>query len=267
VSASRLVELPAWVVRLGGGLRLRATRRETIAVERLGHLADVDVEAALREPVPDLPPFDVRRATNPGDRRALAALAAYLKPSRILEIGTHVGASTMALAIAAPVVSVDVLDVNAADGPWREVGAAEAPADLARRLGLADHIRFVQSPSLPFLRTTTDSFDLIFLDGDHSAAAVYREFAAASRIVRQGGYIVLHDYFPRGEPVLAGESAIPGPYRALARACHEAPGLGVRPLGALPWPTKRGSHMTTLAIAARLEPQAMANRVVPGGEG
>jgi predicted O-methyltransferase YrrM len=40
-------------------------------------------------------------------------------------------------------------------------------------LGAADGVQFVTMPALRYFDQADDSFDLIFLDGDHSAAAVY----------------------------------------------------------------------------------------------
>jgi predicted O-methyltransferase YrrM len=243
--------IPAWFIRIGGEVRLAAARRQAIAVDRLGQLADVDLNAAFRDPLPPLPIDDLRGAANPGDRLALSTLAAYLRPKRILEIGTHIGASTAALASVADVVTVDILDVNARDGPWRGLGTGESPAAMMERLGLSSRVHFVRMPSLSFLQSTPDRFDLVFLDGDHAAVTVYREVAAATGVLRPGGFILLHDYFPEGKSMIPGDSPIPGPYRALVRARREAPNLDVRPLGALPWPTKLSCNLTTLAIVGR----------------
>jgi predicted O-methyltransferase YrrM len=122
---------------------------------------------------------------------------------------------------------------------------------MLERLGWRSRVRFVRQPSLEFMRTTSERFDLVFLDGDHSAVTVYRELAAASRLVNPGGFILLHDYFPGGKPLIRGSEPIPGPFRGVARACQENPTLTVRPLGNLPWPTKLGSSATTLALAGR----------------
>ena len=43
---------------------------------------------------------EIAGAVNPGDRRALYHLVGYFKPCRVLEIGTHVGASTVHIASA-----------------------------------------------------------------------------------------------------------------------------------------------------------------------
>jgi hypothetical protein len=47
-----------------------------------------------------------------------------------------------------------------------------APRDYAGGLGLSN-IEFQVAPCLEFMARTDQRFDLIFLDGDHSAPAVY----------------------------------------------------------------------------------------------
>src|SRR6056297_1587609 len=126
---------------------------------------------------------------NPGDRRALFYLVSYFKPSSILEIGTHIGASTAYLACALRLVengsrkdlkltTVDILDVNSSKGPWRQVGAESSPRELLHYRKVADLVEFVEARSLDYLERTAETFDFIFLDGDHSAATVYREVHA-----------------------------------------------------------------------------------------
>jgi predicted O-methyltransferase YrrM len=97
---------------------------------------------------------------------------------------------------------------------------------------------------------TPDRYDFIFLDGDHRAPAVYAELAAALARLNPGGVILLHDYYPGAVPLFADGNIIAGPFHALRRAIAEQPSLSVLPLGALPWPTKLGSHVTSLALVA-----------------
>jgi len=63
--------------------------------------------------------------------------------------------------------------------------------------------------------------------------------------------ILLHDYYPGARPLFPDGNIISGPYRALERIIRENPSIEVRPLGALPWETKLGSHMTSLALVTR----------------
>lgn len=192
---------------------------------------------------------------NPGDRRALYCLVSHLKPKKMLEVGTHVGASTLYIARAltqGTVTSVDILDVNDPDsGPWKKFGLPGSPRDNARKLGCLDRITFRVSPSVDFMKKDADRYDLIFLDGDHSAQAVYREMAVALPLLNEGGIILLHDFYPGGKALFPDGNRITGPYLAFERIMREHPDIRVRPLGNLPWPTKQGSHATSLALVHR----------------
>jgi predicted O-methyltransferase YrrM len=189
---------------------------------------------------------------NPGDRRAISALVAYLEPQRVLEIGTHIGASTVAIAstlagTGAQVTSVDVLDVNdPRSRDWERYGMARSPAELV--IGLTP-VEFVVSDSVAYLTNTSDKYDFIFLDGDHSAATVYRELPLAVSRLRSGGTVLLHDYFPAGQPLWPDGKAILGPWLATRRLIDEGVPIKVKPLGSLLWPTKQGTNRTSLAVA------------------
>jgi len=56
-------------------------------------------------------------------------------------------------------------------------------------------------PSLDYLAGCAQTFDFIFLDGDHAARTVYQEVPAALRLLNSGGVILLHDYFPNLRPL------------------------------------------------------------------
>jgi len=190
---------------------------------------------------------------NPGDRRAIYQLIRCLGPKKVLEIGTHVGASTLHIAMAlrsnggGELTTVDIVDVNALDGPWFQYGLRCSPVDAAMHVGMSDRVRFVQARSVDFLRTAAE-YDFIFLDGDHAAETVYQELPLAIARLRAGGTILLHDLFPNGEALWESAPAIHGPYEACARLRSEGAMFDVLPLGELPWPTKFGSRVTSLAL-------------------
>jgi predicted O-methyltransferase YrrM len=202
---------------------------------------------------------------NPGDRRALYALVRHLRPTAVLEIGTHIGASTAHIAEALRVTSaelnrpgefdlttVDIVDVNDERARrWINRGSTYSPAELMRRLGCESSVQFVTRPSLEFMADCTKRYGLIFLDGDHSAHTVYKEIPAALKLLDESGFILLHDYFPGFKPLWAGTPPIRGPWLATERLRREGVPIRVVPLGALPWPTKRGSTVTSLALVSR----------------
>jgi predicted O-methyltransferase YrrM len=208
-------------------------------------------------------------AVNPGDQRALYYIARALRPRSILEVGTHVAASTGLLALAlrhngphpsgaAPrLVTVDIMDVNDSQhGAWKRIGCDQPPAQFVRSIQCEDIVTFVTQPATDYLRNGNEKFDLIFLDGDHSASGVYQEIPAAIGLLNPGGLILLHDYFPDLQPLWADGAVVPGPQLAVERLRSEKVSVIVKPLGALPWPTKQGSNVSSLAMLCRQDAPA-----------
>lgn len=206
---------------------------------------------------------------NPGDQRALYHLVMGLGPRRVLEIGTHIGCSTVHLALALQrtanvagqaarlsgqssslhLTTADIRDVNdPVRQPWKDYGSKHSPRQMLERLGLDAGARFEVADSLDYLQTGADTFDLIFLDGLHEATRVYQEVPLALKRLRPGGFLLLHDYFPEGRPLWSNGVILPGPFLAVQRFRAEGAAFRVLPLGALPWPTKLGSNRTSLAL-------------------
>ncbi len=228
--------------------------------------ADPEVTAEWPSVAAEIERFQITttaEGVNPGDRRALYCLVRAFRPGRVLEIGTHIGASTVHIAAAlranaadgvtdSLLTTVDIMDVNdPATRPWAQFGSLLAPSDMIGQMGLSGRVRFVARPSLAFLAETSDRFDLIFLDGDHSAATVYQELPAALGRLKSGGSVLLHDYFPDGRPLWPGDPVIAGPWLGVKRLRREGAPLEVLPLGDLPWPTKLGRSVTSLALVTR----------------
>jgi predicted O-methyltransferase YrrM len=200
---------------------------------------------------------------NPGDRRAIYYIIRKFKPSSVLEIGTHIGASTLNIAEAlfmnqieekrsANLVSVDIADVNdPTSKPWLEFGAKKSPIEMVSELGFGTFVEFVNDQSLSYLYRAKRMFDFIFLDGDHAAITVYQEIPSALNLLNEKGLILLHDYFPNLKPIWSNESVIPGPFLAVERLRNEGANLNALPLGNLPWPTKFQTNISSLALLLR----------------
>jgi predicted O-methyltransferase YrrM len=204
---------------------------------------------------------DTAGGVNPGDRRAIYYLVRGFGAALVLEIGTHIGASTLHIAAALKaahdanpmdehkLTTVDVVDVNDRDArPWIEHGSRKSPAEMAHELRLDDYVTFVTAASSEYFADRSGPFDFIFLDGDHSARAVYSEVPAALPCLQHGGVILLHDYFPELRPLWSDGAVIPGPWAATERLRAEGCQFRVLPLGELPWPTKLNSRTTSLAL-------------------
>lgn len=206
-----------------------------------------------------MPYEDIYGGVCPGERRAIYHLIAFFKPRRLLEIGTHIGASTLVIAQSlashgAPesqLITGDILDVNnAQQGAFRNLGTL-SPLDGLRKLGLEDRVRFEVKPAQQLMASLSQKMDFIFLDGDHSAKAVYEELSAALDLLAPNGVILLHDFYPEGRGIYPKGMIVPGPFLAAKRVHGEAPNVNVMPLGELPWETKQGVKNTSLALVTQ----------------
>jgi len=154
---------------------------------------------------------------NVGDRRAIYYLLRHLRPRSVLEVGTHIGASSVHAVAAlrktreqggpgARFTTVDICNVNdPKTKPWLSWGSKWSPREMIHKMGAAEWVQFITKPSLEFLSATGEGFDFIFLDGDHCAKTVYQEIPAALDHLNPNGVILLHDYFPNAKPLWKGE--------------------------------------------------------------
>ncbi len=219
--------------------------------------------------------FDIPDGTggvNPGDRRALYYLLCALHPKSVLEIGTHIGASTLHIASALYIdqakqgeevrfTTLDIRDVNSeTEKPWLAFGTKHSPIEMTNKFNYGSFVNFVTGRSLGFLEKTGQKFDFIFLDGDHGSKTVYQEIPAALKILNRDGVILLHDYFPETKPLWSSGSVLHGPFLATQRLINEGASLTVLPLGNLPWPTKNNSNVTSLALLVRKSPADHSGR-------
>ena len=194
---------------------------------------------------------------NPGDRKAIFYLTNHFKPTSVLEVGTHIGASTIHIAsalaqnnlIGPSLTTVDLLDVNdQLSKPWIKFGSKTSPLEMIKDQNLENIANFITKPSIEFLKSCKSKFDFIFLDGSHQAEMVYQEVPLALNLLNKNGVILLHDYYPMLKRLWSDGNIIPGPYLAVEKLKHEGANLKVLPLGKLPWPTKLNSNLTSLAL-------------------
>ena len=207
---------------------------------------------------------DVKAGVNVGDQKAIFFLIRYFKPRSILEIGTHVGASTINIASAinynneelkrkTNFHTVDIRDVNSnLEKPWLNYGMTKSPLEMTKELNLSELVNFITADSIDYLEKTQSTFDFVFLDGGHLAETVYQEIPKALKKLNKNGVILLHDYFPNGQPIWSNKYVLEGPFLATERLKKET-NINILPLGALPWKTKLGSNKTSLALCVKRE--------------
>lgn len=120
--------------------------------------------------------------------------------TRILEIGSWVGRSAVAMAAntSGLVVAVDVWDEN--PGDVYEPHLRDRPENWIREKFLENtrlfsNISSVQGKSVEVSKSfLVPTFDMIFIDGDHSYEAVKSDIKAWKPLLVKGGLLCGHDY-------------------------------------------------------------------------
>ena len=104
---------------------------------------------------------------------------------RVLELGTHCGESTLLIASHSYVDSVDTVDRH------RYAPAMHRLAELVRSELVSIHV----DEFFDFMAACEDeSYDLVYIDGDHDYNSVFRDLRSAERLIPAGGMIAGHDY-------------------------------------------------------------------------
>ena len=199
---------------------------------------------------------------NNGDQKAIFFLIKYFKPKRILEIGTHIGASTFFIASAmksnnledAVISTVDIKDTNDdLEKPWLKYKSKNSPLQNVKSIGMEKKVNFFVSDSISFLKKQEQKYDFIFLDGSHKAKDVYNEINLSLKLLNKNGTILLHDYFSDGKKKWNDKDPITGPYLAVKKIIKINPKIKVYPFYSFPWKTKLDTNFTTLALLTRLD--------------
>lgn len=121
--------------------------------------------------------------------RLLVVLGSILKPSKILEVGTAIGYSSILLSRILP-----------AGGVLDTIESSDTMAELARenvkKAGCKDVINIIEGDALDVLPYLDKKYDFIFLD---AAKGQYPEFFPyCFRLLRQGGLLVSDNILYKG---------------------------------------------------------------------
>ncbi|MGV9977686.1 O-methyltransferase [Micromonospora wenchangensis] len=178
-----------------------------LAYVREFSLREDDVLRALRTHTGELPGGQSLQVMAE-EGQLLALLVSLVGATRVLEVGTFTGYSTLCMARALPphgrLVTCDI------SARWPEIGAG-----YWHRAGVADRIEVRIGPAIETLDKLLDegtgsSFDLVFVDADKANYPQYYELAV--QLVRPGGLVVVDNtlFFGRvvdpdaGDPDTAG---------------------------------------------------------------
>lgn len=105
----------------------------------------------------------------------------------VVEIGTNVGKSTIALSAALQAkndVVLNTVDIYKNDGIEKNLTSA----------GVRDHVNLIVEPSHKVAKRWNSPIKFLFIDGDHSYVGVMSDIKNWSKHVRPGGIIILDDY-------------------------------------------------------------------------
>lgn len=158
-----------------------------------------------RTPDPQRPEDRILSSVTDREADVLSALA---KDKVVLEIGAAYGFSTVVLANAPAkrVVSVD---------PHTGHDSLHALEANLETFSVGDRVVVAPFRSDEYLSSLLPgSFDMAFVDGDHTLEFVRRDILAVKRLVRPGGVMAFHDYH---------EQSCPGVTAALDEAFPDGP--------------------------------------------
>jgi predicted O-methyltransferase YrrM len=167
------------------------------------HFLDLCSEASSRQiSMGDI--LYTRSNTNPFELYCLMALIAAYRPSRIFEIGTFDGATTLRMAQIAPDADIITLDLP----PNQLPHATELDGEHALARAGDVGIRFRGTPASSRIKQVLgnsrtfdySSFfgtcDFVFVDACHEYEFVRVDSQNALKLLRRGGTVVWHDYVP-----------------------------------------------------------------------
>ena len=192
-----------------GGRKLHAQWQEALDTQRI-----VDSLATFR-------------AMSVGTRELLFKTVQATDAKSVLDIGTYVGTSALAFALAVgpggKVVTVDIVDANAPDGYWAVDGRPRSPRDMLAKAGVADRVEFVTKSALEYLRATTDTFDFVCIDGGKDFEEDYAAALLAMDKLNPGGLMFFDDVFPTGQPMKPGGYCTDGPWKVVEKLTKTYP--------------------------------------------
>ena len=137
------------------------------------------------------------------EREFLFAMAK--KATTILNIGVEYGASIVCLAEENPDAQILAVDI-----------------DLSKNLTAYSNVIYLEHDSTK-LDYTNSTYNLMFIDGDHSYTGVYRDIASVTPALAIGGMIIFHDCGDFADPSILEHRLCPGVNQAVSDLLGENP--------------------------------------------
>lgn len=122
------------------------------------------------------------------------AVRALPRASTVVEIGSHQGRSTLALALARPDVTVVAVDPFEAGGKFGGPSTRQIFEDNLTRPHVRDRVEHLPQRSTEVLDTWRQPVHLVFVDGKHDVLSTLRDLQWGDRLP-PGGLLLVHDAF------------------------------------------------------------------------
>ena len=170
-----------------------------------------------------------------GNQRFISDVIKTGKYKSVLEIGTHIGVSGEAILSALEgrgerFDTVDIVDVNSKTTKKYEKYHPEVmPFERFKKYS-TPHF-FHSNGSRAFFATNHNMYDFIFIDGSHKKEDVMFDIFHSFKYLKKGGRILLHDYYPNGEPIFEDRPAITGIYKAVKALQQQGYNIKAYPVG------------------------------------
>lgn len=166
----------------------------------------------------------VQGSVNEAEANELMRLASEVAPDAcIVEVGSHRGRSTAALALGANGAPVYAIEPHEEfQGMYgKEFGPEDRRAFFENmlRLGVVEKVRLVNLSSEVASKGWTRAIGLLWIDGDHSPEGVRRDFESWQPFLRPGGVVAFHDALdPDGGPAQLIETLLGDSFEHVATA-------------------------------------------------
>lgn len=135
-----------------------------------------------------------------------AGISAVSQPQRILEIGTHKGRFTEYLSLLFPNAHIDTWELKATVGEVKPndllVAYGDHSIERQRRLQKCGNVTQILGDSVS-LTKSVNTYDVIWVDGDHAFPGVAIDLTNALRLVSENGWVCVDDV--RGRDATSSE--------------------------------------------------------------
>ena len=138
-------------------------------------------------------PIDSMTGVTTADGMYLYNLARQVKPRKTLEIGLAEGFSMLYMLAA---LEENGQGTHVAVDPFETSYWHGLALQKVREAGMSRRFRYMEDYSifaLPALKQKRESFDIVFVDGDHKFDSAFIDFALSDAVCANNCYILLHD--------------------------------------------------------------------------